>query len=568
MMLTSSLNFCLPCSPSSAAKNITKDLPSDSTSDWGFTPTPTEYAGRTARDFLSILDAIAQTVPVPGFAPAVKVAVSVMNTCNEYRAFLDGAMRLKNRIQGVLIIVVDELKGTNKEEDIRAELIHDINILKGEMEYIKVKLDKITSQHRFLLLLFRGINNDKVDECAARLNNAMEKFTLRRTMDNAHMFAQLEQQITAFYNEKKVFHSDQKEDLKILQLGIDDVKAILNQRLPEVAVLSPFFRAPIPANSTIFYGRDHLVSELVSVIIAAPRKNICLLGPGGMGKTSVSLAVMGHQDIKSHFAEHLHVWVPCIKATSASLFLGTLQSSLAIPKEIGDIRSSIISVLQESPPIVILLDNFETPWDADRAQIEIAQLLRDIHAIPHVTLFITMRSSVPPCNDLPWYQVDLHGVDAVAAQEIYTAVYPKSFKDPDLPLLLELIGHMPLAITLMAKVAKVAPLSAAELIKEYDRLGTSMLGQGSDAMSSMDVCIGLSVNSSHMKAHPEAFDLLCVLSMLPTGTSYKMLSKWWAKNMSNLLGALDILKGTSLLEEKDSTSFVLPVIQCYVTSPT
>ncbi|KAG5325051.1 hypothetical protein C0989_011650, partial [Termitomyces sp. Mn162] len=94
-----------------------------------------------------------------------------------------------------------------------------------EMEYIKAKLDEITSQHCLLLFLFHSINNDKVNECVARLDNAMEKFMLRHTIDNAEMFSWLKQHIITFYNE-------QKKDLKILWLEIDDVKTILGEHLP------------------------------------------------------------------------------------------------------------------------------------------------------------------------------------------------------------------------------------------------------------------------------------------------------------------------------------------------
>ncbi|KAG6904894.1 hypothetical protein DXG01_006434 [Tephrocybe rancida] len=49
--------------------------------------------------------------------------------------------------------------------------------------------------------------------------------------------------------------------------------------------------------------------------------------------------------------------------------------------------------------------------------------------------------------------------------------------------------------------------------------------------------------------------------MLPAGTSYQTLSKWWA---SKLIEALGVLKDTSLVEQSGSTIFVLPVIQRYI----
>ncbi|KAG6882751.1 hypothetical protein C0993_009288, partial [Termitomyces sp. T159_Od127] len=362
------------------------------------------------------------------------------------------------------------------------------------------------------------------------------------------------------------FYTEQQESFKMLQVTMEDVKAMLDERLPGGMSIPPS-RAPIPNNSAIFHGRDALVMELVSIITGPLQKHICLFGPGGMGKTSTSLAVMNHPDVKAKYKSHLRVWVPCVKATSASLFFDALKSSLAISKEMGDDRGAIIRALQTSPPIVILLDNFETPWDSDGARSDIEQVLRDIHAITHVTLFITTRSSPPPCDDIPWYSKDIHGVDDNSAQEIYIAHHPEGKNDPNLPRLLELVGYMPLAVTMLAKVAEMIHLSAAELVQEYNISGTSMLGQGLDAKSSMDISIGLSVYSSPVKAHPDAFNLLCILSMLPTGTSSYMLSKWWACGLTQLVGALSVLKGASLIEERGSTYFVLPVIQRYILHP-
>ncbi|KAG6897677.1 hypothetical protein C0992_012426 [Termitomyces sp. T32_za158] len=272
-------------------------------------------------------------------------------------------------------------------------------------------------------------------------------FNLARNIHHTKILGQLKQQIIAF-------HVQQQNSLDIIEVKMDDVKAILNERLPPIAMPHVPSRAPIPAKSTIFYGRDSIVTGLVSIITGASRKYICLLGPGGTGKTATSLAVTNHSDVKVRFANHLRVWEPCIKATSVSLFLDTIHSSLAIPTKTGDIRALILSELEISPPIIILLDNLETPWNAVGAQSEIERFIRDIHQIPHVTLFNTMRASTPPCGDIPWHNVNLKAVDAAASRKIYTTWYSEGCEDSGLPQLLDLVGLTPLAVMLMAKLHK------------------------------------------------------------------------------------------------------------------
>ncbi|KAG6842757.1 hypothetical protein H0H93_003584, partial [Arthromyces matolae] len=135
----------------------------------------------------------------------------------------------------------------------------------------------------------------------------------------------------------------------------------------------------------------------------------------------------------------------------------------------GDTRAVILSELKASASLVLLLDNLETPWNAQGAQAELELFLRDVDQIPHVTLFVTMRSSAAPCGDLQWHQVSLLAVDGKASQEIYEGWHPEGRDDPEVQRLLDLIGHIPLAVILMAKVAKLTHLSAAELAEEYNR---------------------------------------------------------------------------------------------------
>lgn len=123
-----------------------------------------------------------------------------------------------------------------------------------------------------------------------------------------------------------------------------------------------------------------------------------------------------------------------------------------------------------------------------------------------------MRSSAPPCDGIHWYSVNLEAVDADAARHIYSDIYTDGSANPNLVHLLDMVGNMPLAITLMTKVGKLTGLSAEQLVGQYEKLGTAMLGQGSDAAHSMDICISLSICSPSMKGHPEAFNLVATFA--------------------------------------------------------
>jgi len=75
---------------------------------------------------------------------------------------------------------------------------------------------------------------------------------------------------------------------------------------------------------------------------------VCILGPGGMGKTSVSLAVVEQPLIKKRFLPENCIWVPCIEARSATLLLEILYIQLRVPGNKQVTIERIISLLNAS----------------------------------------------------------------------------------------------------------------------------------------------------------------------------------------------------------------------------
>ncbi|KDR71703.1 hypothetical protein GALMADRAFT_229257 [Galerina marginata CBS 339.88] len=553
--------------PSTSSVNQAKDDSSMAV------PTSKEYAGEAAKEFLDALEAVADQIPLPGVATIVKVAKNIIHACDDSHATLERAEELKQRIRTLMTVLVNKLKEKKKGERIQAELEADIQSLSNDLEYIQGKINEISSQNALLLILFKGLNEEKVKKCMGRLDNSLTNFGLARQINDAKFLHVLEQEILAFHNSHQKSLDDMSRKVDHLQTTMDDLKIILDEnheheQLSTSATCRRRPRAKIPAKGAILRGRDALVAQLVQILISnldgQKRSHICLLGPGGMGKTSTALAVMADPNLKNHFAEQNRIWVPCVKATSYSLLLDTLYNSLGTTQNTGDTLQDILSGIHSSKkPVILLLDNFETPWNLAESRSDTEQLLNELDQIPHVSLFITMRSSIPPCDGKQWLPFEIEAVDDVAARQIYLDIYPASSDDPKLSALLQILGYMPLAITLTAKRAATTKLGAEELFEEYQRVGTTMLGRGGDAKHSVDVSISLSIDSPPMKAHKEAFELLAILSMLPVGTTYDGLKKWWASNLRDLTGALEVLCETALVQRRGDHYSVLPVIQSY-----
>ena len=326
----------------------------------------------------------------------------------------------------------------------------------------------------------------------------------------------------------------------------------------------------MPSKPLIFLGRDSIVEDIARRLFNAGSPRIAILGPGGMGKTAVALAVMENTSVMEKYAKN-SFWVPCVEARSPSQFLDLVARSLRITQASNDRLHDIISELEtSSQPRVVLLDNFETPWDLENSQSKIEDILGALAKVPQLALLVTMRSNYPPSDAIKRERLEwssLPALDVNAARQVYIDIHPDAHPDPVLDVLLTDIGFMPLAITLMAKVGKNTGTMPCDLLKSWKnaRVGTDLISIGQDTTTSINKSVQLSINSNHMRATPSAITLLAVLSMLPGGAHHDFLPQL-APSILNVTGALATLTESSLVELRPTTRslHVQPVIRSYV----
>ena len=331
-------------------------------------------------------------------------------------------------------------------------------------------------------------------------------------------------------------------------------------------------RHQVPLKPGIFHGRDDLIEEIARLLVKNPA-HVCLLGPGGMGKTSVSLAVVELPLIKEHFPGNNCVWVPCIEATSAVLLLNIMHIQLQVPGDKQVTLEKIITHLKASTqPHLLLLDNFETPWNSP-GQKEVEDILRQLAELSHIAIFITMRGRAPCDGSIKWqWKNNIRPTDEEACLRIYRDNNPSSKdSDADIVLLLKALGYMPFAVTLMAKLGMEGMSTARELLDAWCESGPDLLSD--DREASMNRSVALSVDSDLVKRNPNAIALLTILSLLPAGTTKENL-RWWALDSalkpSMIPSAIATLSKAALLVENEGQNsdspvlFVIPVIQSFM----
>lgn len=430
-----------------------------------------------------------------------------------------------------------------------------------------------------------------MDDCISRLTVALESFNVgmdyllfasiinpslqfSNALYTTEILGRMQSRLQRIHNLTQVVADQQRhisQQVTNLDMKVDSSFSSIMNALEEKKAQPGVMRQQMPLTPRVFHGRDGLVQEIASWLIRRETSRICILGPGGAGKTSVSLAVVHSQPVEEKFGPSNRFWIPCLGATSSSFFLDILYVHLQITRDTKNPLDDIIFELGSSiTPKLILLDNFETPWNlTDGSQQAINNIIYRLSKLEHIALLVTMRGTNPPSEDIVWQHWNLTPIDLKASRQIFQDIYPTRKHNKDLDRLLEAIGYMPFAVTLMAKIGKEAHATPAALLEGWSQAGTNMISSPTIPEQNMNRSIGLSVDSDMVKGDPDAITLLATLSILPAGTSQDRLRLWTPPVTSELTAIATLSKAALIVvnERSDQNSpilSVLPVVQSYM----
>ena len=127
--------------------------------------------------------------------------------------------------------------------------------------------------------------------------------------------------------------------------------------------------------------------------VAEPACAAVVYGGPGMGKTTVTLEAACHPDVVGRFGERRCV-VALDKAAGPDALVAAVLEALGL-RQGGEPWAAIEGALRAGPALVVL-DNLETPWQADERGTE-EQLAR-LAGIPGVRLLASIRSGAPPAR--------------------------------------------------------------------------------------------------------------------------------------------------------------------------
>ncbi|KAG8946329.1 hypothetical protein FRC03_001422 [Tulasnella sp. 419] len=521
---------------------------------------------------LTLLEKAMDGTSIPFVKGVAGAALEVIKIAKAIQSNREECDSLVERSTSLLVVILGSLAG-KLEDAIPAHVKRGVERLTTTFYEVLAQLSIIDKRARsWRAVVYYIDNGEKLKGCCTKLHWAMEEFQVTSKVDSC--LKDLERHEELRKGQERIMES-QQELHQELQRGRNEVRdgfsamqeAIIAQNPSNLS--SSVLSGVMPPDPRIF-GRHEYVDKAVKLLFSAPSAKIAILGPGGMGKTSVALKVIHDSLVVERFGDN-RCWVPCEQATSVPLFVELVAKSLNLPpSSVSDRLAEIIAFLKSSKVLIVhLFDNFETPWDIEGQQSNVADVLTAIALIPSVSIIITMRGNQSPSsNTIDWTEPRLPSLtqlDLDAAEEAFLRISPSAKGDPGLTTLLEKLDCMPLAITLMAKLSEAGE-TISDLLEQWKLERTKLLDQpGGDRRNSIEVSIKLSLDSRSVKGNSDAIGLLSVLAMLPAGAALVRLPDM-CPSIPGWRAALRVLRGASLVYDSADKSRiqVLSPIQSYI----
>ncbi|KAF7352174.1 ATPase-AAA-core domain-containing protein [Mycena venus] len=454
---------------------------------------------------IPLLKELADAFDTP-FVPAISITTASLIAGVRTIKNKEDCVRLLEDIRVVLYAILDLHIRSETPGNLPPTMLHHIGkftetlhqiytFVEGQQERIKMKS---LFRHSEMNILFK--------DCQKGLQDAFMVFKVESGFDFLSDISEQQKKAENMHHELLELISGLSDETS------SDQASSMYHNLNDSQLSSESFSI-IPSQPKIFHGRDSELQEIAKMLqCQSPR--IAILGPGGMGKTSLARAVLHHPEVIGKYEHRL--FVSCESAITAIDLVASIGAYLDL-KPGSDLTQPVIRSLSAKVAPLLILDNLESTWEPLTSRGGVEELLSLLADIPHLALLITMRGAEHPAK-VRWtrpFLPPLKPLSDAAAQQTFLDIADDD--NDEMKKLLEFTGNMPLVVDLMAHL--VVCDGAASVLARWETEKTSVLSDGYDRRSNLDASINMSLLSPRFTSLPGAMDLLRLLSILPDGLS-------------------------------------------------
>ncbi|KAJ7740152.1 hypothetical protein B0H16DRAFT_59196 [Mycena metata] len=454
------------------------------------------------------LEIVSQSLHTP-FLSAISVTTRSLSTSiQKIKQNKNDCARLMEQTYGLLCAVIASHLESDTPGELPPSTLSHLGKFTETLHKIHTYVDAQQEGSRVKRFFRQGEMAGLLKECDVGLQDALTGFQVRNT-DLLHDISAMERDAQTAY-----------------QRVLDMIESLSDgtQSETDSAMYSTFSASRnssnlislLPSEPKIFHGRESELADILKLFReGTPR--IAILGAGGMGKTSLARAILHHGDMTLKYSEQ-RVFVACDAATSKVELAALIGAHLGL-KPGRDLSQAVIGHFAGGLPALLILDNLETLWDPIASRNDIEEFLSLLTDIDHLALMITMRGAERPAK-VKWsrpFLPPLAPLSQEAARKTFIDVADDWHDSEDIDKVLLLTDNMPLAISLVAHL--VDSEGCAYVLSRWEQEKTSLVSEGYDRTSNLDLSIALSLSGPRVASFPAAKNLLSLLAILPDGLS-------------------------------------------------
>ncbi|KZS87438.1 hypothetical protein SISNIDRAFT_460840, partial [Sistotremastrum niveocremeum HHB9708] len=478
------------------------------------------------------LKGIADSTSIPYAQAIAGLALLIYDASQKVQSHHEDVKRLAERVIEVAMTVASSI---STAADTSEDLVRNVGILLRSLEQIENSLRTSSKKKKWSRFLRSTTTAASIAQCEDQFEQSIAIFLLQTQLNNVRLSDRMNDFEGSLCGELE-FSMKEIRGKEALSMSNKLTCAPSPDRIP---------RSLLPPPPQVFHGRDAFIEQAIGQLSKSASAYCAIIGPGGIGKSSLALKIVHEPRIVNIFGDSRH-FISCESVTDSETLISTLANHFDMKADA--FVQDFVRVLDTSRTrALIVLDNFETPWEISSERSQVEEILAKLSVSPQLSIVVTMRGAERPLG-IAWtrpFLPPLSLLDPDSAKEVFVSISDVPEDDPNLPDLLRLIDYVPLAIVLMANLAQFS--SCANLIDLWNEQKTAFLSRGNPSrQSSLDISLQISLSSERLQTTPEAFEVLQMLSLLPDGVAMPELLSM-APSAFNLAPAVSALRRVALI---------------------